>query len=158
MKLIRKLKESGVKIFNALSQVEAHHNPEKIITPGMPELLRSVAAQTAVLLENRVLPLNANTKVSVFVSIFEANSYPKYLSKHLTTRSILTIPQAVTPHIHQITALAFDEFPSSSVFAFIKATLLSILFFIEARTTNPIIMKSIVIQSNRSTFTPPLYN
>jgi len=73
---------------------------------------------------------------------------------NLTKKYILTIPQIVTPHIHQITALAFDEFPSSSGFAFIKATLLSILFFIEARTTNPIIMKPIVIQSNRSNFTP----
>ena len=39
-----------------LAQEQAHHNPVKKVTPGMPELLRSVAAQGAVLLENRVLP------------------------------------------------------------------------------------------------------
>jgi len=99
-----------------------------------------------------------NTKVPVFLSTFETNSYPKWLWKHLTTRKILTIPQAVVLHIHQITDLAFDEFPSSSIFAFIKATLLSIPFFIEIRTTNPIVMKPIVTQSSRSTFTLPLYH
>ena len=56
----------SVELLNALAQTEAHHNPDKIITPGMPELLRNVAAQTAVLLENRVLPLAPGTKVSVF--------------------------------------------------------------------------------------------
>ena len=66
MKLVQKLKECGVKVFNALAQVEAHHNPNKVVIPGMPELLRNVAAQTAVLLENQVLPLAADTKVSVF--------------------------------------------------------------------------------------------
>ena len=66
MNLIQKLRDTSVKLFNSLSQTEAQHNPEKIITPGMPELLRSAAAQTAVLLENRTLPLAAGTKVSVF--------------------------------------------------------------------------------------------
>lgn len=59
--------------------------------------------------------------------------------------------QAVELHIHQITDLALNEFSS-----FIKATLLSIPFFMEVRTINPIIMKPIVIQSNRSIFTRPL--
>lgn len=66
MKLLKKVVSHGAHLFNTLIQVEGQHNPEKIITPGMPELLRSTAAQTAVLLENRVLPLAANTKVSVF--------------------------------------------------------------------------------------------
>ena len=66
MKLLKKVVRSGAHLFNSLVQVEGHHNPEKIITPGMPELLRSAAAQTAVLLENRVLPLACGTKLSVF--------------------------------------------------------------------------------------------
>ena len=49
-----------------LAQEQAHHNPEKKITPGMPELLRSVAAQGAVLLENRALPFPEESRVSVF--------------------------------------------------------------------------------------------
>ena len=59
--------------------------------------------------------------------------------------------------IHQIMDLAFFELSSSSIFAFIKASLLSIPFFIEVRTTNPIIMKPIVIQSNKSTFYTSLF-
>ena len=66
MKLLKKITDSGTKLFNDLVQVEAHHNPDKIITPGMPELLRDVAAQTAVLLENRVLPLAEGTRISIF--------------------------------------------------------------------------------------------
>ena len=66
MKFMKKIQESGSRLFNSLIQVEGNHNPDKIITPGMPELLRDVAAQTAVLLENRVLPLAPGTKVSVF--------------------------------------------------------------------------------------------
>ena len=49
-----------------LAQEQAHHNPEKKITPGMPELLRSAAAQGAVLLENRVLPFPEGSRISVF--------------------------------------------------------------------------------------------
>lgn len=49
-----------------LAQEQAHHNPEKKITPGMPELLRSAAAQGAVLLENRVLPFPEGSRVAVF--------------------------------------------------------------------------------------------
>ena len=47
-------------------QAKSHHNPEKQVNPAMPELLRSAAAQGAVLLENRVLPLQKGTRVSVF--------------------------------------------------------------------------------------------
>ena len=39
---------------------------EKIITPGMAEVLREAAADGAVLLENKVLPLEKNSKVSIF--------------------------------------------------------------------------------------------
>ena len=53
-------------IMGVLAQEEKHHNPEKIVNPEMPELLRSAAAQGAVLLENRVLPLSKGSKVSVF--------------------------------------------------------------------------------------------
>ena len=49
-----------------LAQEQAHHNPVKKITPGMPELLRDAAAQGAVLLENRVLPFSEGSRVSVF--------------------------------------------------------------------------------------------
>ena len=49
-----------------LAQGQSHHNPVKTITPGMPELLRQVAAEGAVLLENRMLPLKKGTKISVF--------------------------------------------------------------------------------------------
>ena len=66
MKLLKKIQEAGVRMFNSLVQVESRHNPDKIITPGMPELLRCAAAQTAVLLENRTLPLAEGSKVSVF--------------------------------------------------------------------------------------------
>ena len=66
MEFLKKIKDTGSEMLSALAQTESHHNPDKIITPGMPELLRNVAAQTAVLLENRVLPLASGTKVSVF--------------------------------------------------------------------------------------------
>ena len=66
MKMLKKLQETGVQLFNSLVQVEGHHSPNKAVTPGMPEILRSAAAQSAVLLENRILPLAPGTKVSVF--------------------------------------------------------------------------------------------
>ena len=66
MNILKNILNTGTQLFNTLAQAESHHNPDKIITPGMPELLRDVAAQTAVLLENRVLPLASGTKVSVF--------------------------------------------------------------------------------------------
>ena len=49
-----------------LSQAQEHHNPHKTVTPGMPELLRTAAAEGAVLLHNRVLPFAPGTKISVF--------------------------------------------------------------------------------------------
>ncbi len=49
-----------------LAQEQDHHNPVKTITPGMPQLLRRAAAEGAVLLENRVLPLAPGTRVSLF--------------------------------------------------------------------------------------------
>ena len=66
----RKIKEKVVdfamRLAGALPQGQGHHNPVKVITEGMPRLLRTVAAQGAVLLENRVLPLAEGTVVSVF--------------------------------------------------------------------------------------------
>ena len=66
----KKIKEKVVdfvmRLGGALPQGEGHHNPVKTVTEGMPQLLRSVAAQGAVLLENRVLPLAEGTRVSVF--------------------------------------------------------------------------------------------
>ena len=49
-----------------LAQEQDHHNPHKTVTPGMPELLRSAAAEGAVLLHNRILPYAPGTKISVF--------------------------------------------------------------------------------------------
>ena len=66
MELVKKLRSVGAQITNALAQVQHQHNPEKTVTPGMPELLRKAAAEGAVLLENRVRPLKKGTKISVF--------------------------------------------------------------------------------------------
>ena len=66
MEFVKKLRMAKNQLTNTLAQVQQHHNPEKTITPGMPELLRKAAAEGAVLLENRVLPLAKGTKVSVF--------------------------------------------------------------------------------------------
>ena len=67
---LQKIKEKTVdfvmKLGGALPQGQGHHNPVKVVTEGMPMLLRSTAAQGAVLLENRVLPLAEGTKVSIF--------------------------------------------------------------------------------------------
>lgn len=66
MKILEKAVDAVMHLAGALPQGQGHHNPEKVVTEGMPELLRTVAAQGAVLLENRVLPLEAGTKVSLF--------------------------------------------------------------------------------------------
>ena len=49
-----------------LAQAQNHHNPDKTVTAGMPELLRTAAAEGAVLLHNRILPYPKGTEVAVF--------------------------------------------------------------------------------------------
>ena len=50
-KLIEKIVNSVIRLGGGLAQGQDHHSPHKVITPGMPELLRSAAAQCAVLPE-----------------------------------------------------------------------------------------------------------
>ena len=66
MKFMEKAKNLGVTAIQYLAQDNARHNSEKSITPGMPELLRKVAAEGAVLLENGVLPFAPGTRLAVF--------------------------------------------------------------------------------------------
>ena len=66
MKILEKVVDFGMTLAGALPQGQGHHNPVKVITAGMPELLRTVAAQGAVLLENRVLPFAEGSSVSLF--------------------------------------------------------------------------------------------
>ena len=54
------------KFSGLLAQQQEHHNPVKIVTPGMPELLRTAAAEGAVLLHNRILPYPKGTEIAVF--------------------------------------------------------------------------------------------
>ena len=66
-KIIReKVVDFVLKLAGALPQGQGHHNPVKTVMEGMPRLLRSVAAQGAVLLENKVLPLAEGTEVALF--------------------------------------------------------------------------------------------
>ena len=66
MKILEKIVDGVMSLAGALPQGQGHHNPEKIVTEGMPELLRAVAAQGAVLLENKILPFGEGTKISLF--------------------------------------------------------------------------------------------
>ena len=66
MKILEKIVDFGMTLAGALPQGQGHHNPEKVVTEGMPELLRTAAAQGAVLLENRVLPFAEGTCLSLF--------------------------------------------------------------------------------------------
>ena len=55
------------KMLGSLAQDEsARQSVEKVITPGMPGLLREVAADGAILLENRILPYKKEDVISVF--------------------------------------------------------------------------------------------
>lgn len=49
-----------------IAQWQVGKSTERTVTEGMPELIRRVAAEGAVLLENRVLPFAAQTCVAVF--------------------------------------------------------------------------------------------
>ena len=66
MRLKETLAAAAGQLNGLMAQSKSHHNPEKIVNPVMPALLRRVAAEGAVLLENRVLPLEKGTRVSLF--------------------------------------------------------------------------------------------
>ena len=66
MKLVDKTINFVMRTFGVLAQDAGHHSEEKVITPGMPEIIREAAAEGAVMLENRILPLEVGTVVSVF--------------------------------------------------------------------------------------------
>ena len=78
MKLKDKIVNSVIRMMGGIPQGEGHHDPNKVVTPGMPEILRQVAAEGAVLLENRVLPLKSGTKVSVFGRVQVNHFYTGY--------------------------------------------------------------------------------
>ncbi|MBQ8005872.1 MAG: hypothetical protein IJ303_06140, partial [Clostridia bacterium] len=70
-KVFEKVYSAGATVyskFNSLSQAEqARSKAPKVITRGMPEILREAAAQGAVLLENNgVLPLEKDSRVALF--------------------------------------------------------------------------------------------
>ena len=66
MSLREKVLLTGSNLLGISAQNQDHHNPVKTVTPGMPELLRKAAAEGAVLLENRILPFERGTKISLF--------------------------------------------------------------------------------------------
>ncbi|MBQ6999646.1 MAG: glycoside hydrolase family 3 C-terminal domain-containing protein [Oscillospiraceae bacterium] len=78
MSLKEKVLLAGARAAGFLAQEQEHHNPVKQITPGMPQLLRTAAAEGAVLLENRVLPLADGTKISLFGRIQKDYFYTGY--------------------------------------------------------------------------------
>jgi len=78
MKLKDKIVNFVIGLTGGIPQGEGHHNPVKTVMPGMPEILRQVAAEGAVLLENRVLPLEKGTKVSVFGRVQVNHFYTGY--------------------------------------------------------------------------------
>ena len=69
-KVFEKVYSAGAAVyskFNSLSQAEQASKAPKVITRGMPEILRDAAAQGAVLLENNgVLPLEKDSRVALF--------------------------------------------------------------------------------------------
>ena len=78
MKLKDKIVNFVIGLTGGIPQGEGHHNPVKTVMPGMPEILRQVAAEGAVLLENRALPLEKGTKVSVFGRVQVNHFYTGY--------------------------------------------------------------------------------
>ena len=78
MKIKDKIVNWVIKMTGGIPQGEGHHNPDKTVMPGMPEILRQVAAEGAVLLENEVLPLERYTKVSVFGRVQVNHFYTGY--------------------------------------------------------------------------------
>lgn len=78
MGLKDKLICTAIRFSGMMAQAKSHHNPEKQVNPVMPALLRKTAAQGAVLLENRVLPLQKGTKVSMFGRVQQDYFYTGY--------------------------------------------------------------------------------
>lgn len=78
MKLKDKIVNWVISMTGGIPQGEGHHNPVKTIMPGMPQILRRVAAEGAVLLENRVLPFQVGTKLSVFGRVQVNHFYTGY--------------------------------------------------------------------------------
>ena len=78
MKLKDVLAMSAARLSGMMVQAKSHHNPEKVVNPVMPPLLRQAAAEGAVLLENRVLPLPKGAKVSVFGRVQQDYFYTGY--------------------------------------------------------------------------------